>query len=221
MRASVCRTLERRSAFPFFILLAVSQFGRPRGSRDSRPGCPRRLMANTVNESKSYTGRRGRHQTRWSVKLADRVSSVVITVGGIATIVAVCLVFFLLLAVVLPMFRSAALQPTDGRELAGRWPIAAAGGRGRVSRDGLGTLSAGRAAGLSHRFRRGRVARAPGGRGCDHPRLLVYRGDNHFAIARSDGKLQLGKIEFAAEIRRSRFAAGGHQGVDRRDKSPA
>lgn len=60
-----------------------------------------------TTEKKTFTGRSGRHSTRWSVRMADRVSSVVITVGGIGTIVAVTFVFVVLVWVVFPLFQRA------------------------------------------------------------------------------------------------------------------
>ena len=60
-----------------------------------------------MSEGRSFTGRRTRHRTRWGVRAADRISSIVITVGGIGTIVAVSLVFVVLVAVVWPLFTSA------------------------------------------------------------------------------------------------------------------
>ena len=73
--------------------------------------------------SKSFTGRAGRHSSRWTVKMADRISTLVITVGGIGTIVSVLCVFLVLFGVVVPLFTTAEVGvptqaefPTDGRE---------------------------------------------------------------------------------------------------------
>lgn len=147
-------------------------------------------------DSTSFTGRRGRHQTRWTVKMADRVSAVVITVGGVATIAAVCLVFVLLLAVVLPMFRSASVQPTT-----------------------LATTSAGDAQPLTlmvdeyrvlawEVYPHGelRVFRVDTGATVQQERLVeagvtirdvsLINSDGDFVLARSDGQLQIGWLRF-------------------------
>lgn len=68
------------------------------------------MTESSTTDQQSFTGRTGKHQTRWTVRVADVVSSVVITVGGIGTIVSVSLVFFLLLAVVWPLFSSATIE---------------------------------------------------------------------------------------------------------------
>ena len=62
------------------------------------------MSVDKVPSPKSFTGREGKHTSRWSVKMADRVSSVVITVGGIATIASVLGVFVVLFSVVVPLF---------------------------------------------------------------------------------------------------------------------
>lgn len=60
----------------------------------------------------TFTGRTRRHQNRWKVRAADLAARWTITIGGIATIVAVLLVFVFLLSVVLPLFWPAAsLEP--------------------------------------------------------------------------------------------------------------
>jgi phosphate transport system permease protein len=56
---------------------------------------------------KSFTGRARRKKTHWSVRLSDRLSKTLITVGGIGTILAVSTVFFYLLYVAVPLFGSA------------------------------------------------------------------------------------------------------------------
>lgn len=57
----------------------------------------------------SYTGRARRKKTGWTVKVSDVLARVVITVGGIGTILAVCLVFVFLGWVVMPLFAPASL----------------------------------------------------------------------------------------------------------------
>ncbi len=56
---------------------------------------------------KSFTGVRRKRETRWAVKMADRVSTFFITAGGIGTIVAVSLVCVFLVWTAVPLFQSA------------------------------------------------------------------------------------------------------------------
>jgi phosphate transport system permease protein len=58
----------------------------------------------------SFTGRSRRKKTHWSVRLSDRLSKSLITVGGIGTILAVSTVFFYLLYVTVPLFRPARID---------------------------------------------------------------------------------------------------------------
>ena len=67
--------------------------------------------------TKSFTGRARRKKTHWSVRLSDRLSKSLITVGGIGTIIAVSTVFFYLLYVTIPLFRPARI---DGSETLNR-----------------------------------------------------------------------------------------------------
>jgi phosphate transport system permease protein len=67
--------------------------------------------------AKSFTGRARRKKTHWSVRLSDRFSKSLITVGGIGTIIAVSTVFFYLLYVTIPLFRPARI---DGSETLNR-----------------------------------------------------------------------------------------------------
>jgi phosphate transport system permease protein len=60
--------------------------------------------------TKSFTGRARRKKTHWSVRLSDRLSKSLITVGGIGTILAVSTVFFYLLYVTVPLFRPARID---------------------------------------------------------------------------------------------------------------
>jgi phosphate transport system permease protein len=53
---------------------------------------------------------RRKHSTRWTVRFADRLSRVVITVAGIGTIVAVSGVFLYLIWVVIPLFASGTVE---------------------------------------------------------------------------------------------------------------
>jgi phosphate transport system permease protein len=59
------------------------------------------------------------HKTRWTVRIADRLASFFITVGGIGTILAVTGVFLFLAGVAFPLFRSGHVSP------AGHGPAAA------------------------------------------------------------------------------------------------
>lgn len=57
----------------------------------------------------TFTGRRRNRRTRLGVRLADRLSSLIITVAGIGTIAAISGIFFYLLWTVWPLFTSAGL----------------------------------------------------------------------------------------------------------------
>ena len=59
----------------------------------------------------AFTGRRRSRRTRWSVRFGDACSRVLITGGGIGTIVAVSTVFLFLLWVVAPLLTGARLVP--------------------------------------------------------------------------------------------------------------
>jgi len=63
-----------------------------------------------------FTGRKRRLKTHWSVRWSDILSECVITVGGIGTIVAVCLVALVLVMEVIPLFRDASVKPLNIRE---------------------------------------------------------------------------------------------------------
>ncbi|WDI44013.1 ABC transporter permease subunit [Bremerella sp. P1] len=63
-----------------------------------------------------FTGRKRRLKTHWSVRWSDLMCEGVITVGGIGTIVAVCLVALVLVMEVIPLFRGASIKPLDIQE---------------------------------------------------------------------------------------------------------
>ncbi|UUO07271.1 ABC transporter permease subunit [Blastopirellula sp. J2-11] len=67
-------------------------------------------------DDKSFSGRRRRMKTRWTVAAADVLSEFVITVGGIGTIVAVLAVFVVLVARVAPLGLPASLSGEVTRE---------------------------------------------------------------------------------------------------------
>lgn len=74
----------------------------------------------------AYTGRARRRQNRWKVRAADLAARWIITIGGIATIVAVLLVFVFLVSVVAPLFwpaASLAVNKSAGGESIGQ-PLA-------------------------------------------------------------------------------------------------
>lgn len=65
-----------------------------------------------MNEpQQGFAGRRRRMKTPWSVRMSDILAEGMITVGGIATIVAVCLVALVLVVEVIPLFMSATVEP--------------------------------------------------------------------------------------------------------------
>ncbi|MCC7299572.1 MAG: ABC transporter permease subunit [Verrucomicrobia bacterium] len=63
--------------------------------------------------TKSFTGRARRKKTHWSVRVSDRFSKSLITIGGIGTILAVSTVFFYLLYVTIPLFRPAHISGSE------------------------------------------------------------------------------------------------------------
>ena len=65
---------------------------------------------------RTYSGRRRRRSTTPAVKAANVMARVVITIGGLSTILAVTVVCVFLVAVVVPMFLPPAVEPAaDGR----------------------------------------------------------------------------------------------------------
>ena len=67
-------------------------------------------MSGRKQKQGAFTGRTRRKKTALSVRLGDVVARVLITVGGIGTIVAVCFVFIYLGFKVLPLFSSPELS---------------------------------------------------------------------------------------------------------------
>ena len=64
----------------------------------------------TTPDTQSFTGRRRRRSTHWSVKAKDKIAKAVIMIGGIGTIIAVSTVCIFLIAVVIPLFRTPAVE---------------------------------------------------------------------------------------------------------------
>lgn len=60
--------------------------------------------------TKPFTGRPRNRRTRWSVRFANRAATLLITVGGIATIAAITGIFFYLLLTVWPLFQSPSVE---------------------------------------------------------------------------------------------------------------
>ena len=71
-----------------------------------------------MNQPSSFTGRNRDRSTKASVKWADRISRLFITVGGIGTIVAVTFVGLFLLSVSLPLFSNGSSERQDDQTLA-------------------------------------------------------------------------------------------------------
>jgi len=67
----------------------------------------------------SFTGRGRRRQTRRGVLIAERIARVLISIGGLGTILAVSLILAFLLWVVAPLFRGADFEEGGTRVLAG------------------------------------------------------------------------------------------------------
>jgi phosphate transport system permease protein len=83
-----------------------------------------------TSSNTTFTGRSRRRQTRRSVLLADIAARLLITVGGISTIVAVSLVCVFLVWVALPLFLPAKVQPSgtgfqpvSAPEITGKMPV--------------------------------------------------------------------------------------------------
>ena len=77
-----------------------------------------------MDSSGTFTGRPRRRSTHARVRGADRVARLLITIGGIGTIVAVLLVGVFLLAVALPLFRAAVARPAGSFAAAATAPAA-------------------------------------------------------------------------------------------------
>jgi phosphate transport system permease protein len=67
--------------------------------------------------------RKRAHKTRWTVRVADKLAALCITVGGIGTILAVIGVFLFLLSVVYPLFRSGHVTPAGHGATASAAPL--------------------------------------------------------------------------------------------------
>lgn len=81
--------------------------------------------------SRSFTGRGRRRETRRGVRVAERVARTLISIGGIGTIAAVVLIFVFLVWVVVPLFRGA------DHELGPRAVLAAPSAQSDVAREAL------------------------------------------------------------------------------------
>ena len=154
-------------------------------------------MADADSKQHRCTYRRAKHRTRWSVRLADQVSTTLITVGGIGTIVCVSLVFVLLLVVVWPLFRAARLQPSTSDATA-PWQSSQQLQVGLDEYQTLGwaLLEEGRL--VAFRPDTGEVvsqqALLSGETRITASSLIPTAG--HLALARSDGSLQCVTVEF-------------------------
>ena len=73
--------------------------------------------------TRSFTGRTRKRKTNRIVRLADAAARVIISIGGIGTIVAVSTVFLFLLWVVWPLFLPAKVMPKGTVALAGAPPL--------------------------------------------------------------------------------------------------
>ncbi|MCA9152302.1 MAG: hypothetical protein KDA92_23530, partial [Planctomycetales bacterium] len=143
-----------------------------------------------------------RHETRWSVQLADHVSSLVITVGGIGTIVAVCLVFVLLLSVVLPLFHRAEVSSVTSTKLP---EISAAQATLHAGVDEYRLIAwTVTPDGLVRSFRTdtGELLNEVRLTDAEHPLTAFSFQSEHgdFVAARENGTLQLGTIQFESRF---------------------
>jgi phosphate transport system permease protein len=62
---------------------------------------------------KSFTGRVRKHKTPWHVRFGEYASRIIITVGGIGTIIAVVMVCVFLVWIVVPLFKPAMVRETE------------------------------------------------------------------------------------------------------------
>ena len=64
-------------------------------------------------EGRDFTGVTRKRATSWSVAAGDRVAKILISIGGIGTIVAVLLVFAYLVSMVVPLFFPGHVSSTE------------------------------------------------------------------------------------------------------------
>lgn len=140
-----------------------------------------------------------RRKTSRSVRIAERSARVLITLGGIGTIIAVCTIFAFLLSVVVPLFRAAEVSPATaahGSALAGpsrvlQLQTSERGDLAWVLRED-GTVTA-------FALADGTTLESRPLRPDVRPSALHAR-DGHLALGFEDGSVQLGTLGFSSEL---------------------
>lgn len=150
----------------------------------------------------SFTGRTRKRATSWSTRLTDTLAQLLITVGGIGTIVAVILVCVFLIWVVVPLFERATVteKPILKVPLDGQQPVREGMDEYRMMGWSLapdGTLA---------------TFRLDDGRLLDHATpVALHKGADltawsapgtaeHIALGFADGSVQLGRIGFKSRL---------------------
>ncbi|HEX5132779.1 MAG TPA: ABC transporter permease subunit [Candidatus Krumholzibacteria bacterium] len=138
------------------------------------------------------------HSTRWTVKAADRVAAICISIGGVGTIVAVSAVFLFLVSVVVPLLRSGRATPASELRPPGAATLLCAGtDEYRVAGWSLSSD------GIVHVFRLddGDTVTTRTLVGPDSLSALSYDAESSsFAIGRVDGSIRLGRIRFRTDF---------------------
>ena len=175
-------------------------------------------MPTEPHSSQTFTGRRGKHATRFSVRFTDRIASSLITVGGIGTILSVSLVFVLLVWVVGPLFRSASLDNESVVRLAwsGAPPISVMVDEYGVM--GCGVFEDGRL--VTFQLNSGQIVEERAWvAGASITSVARTPGDSQIAVGLSDGTVRLGTIEFVTRYINPREAPTELADLDRYDQA--
>ncbi|HZL99396.1 MAG TPA: ABC transporter permease subunit, partial [Planctomycetota bacterium] len=161
------------------------------------------------------SGRTRRRTTSRSVRIAERVARLLITLGGIGTIVAVTTIFVFLVSVVVPLFGGADVSPLSAAS------VDALSGPGRVLR-----LEADESGSVAWALRDdGTVAAfaVDGGALLEVRPLLadrrpsaVHADGSHLALGFEDGSVQLGRIGIDSELVEAAEARAALGGLDPR-----
>jgi phosphate transport system permease protein len=152
-----------------------------------------------MDAKQPFAGYRRRRKTRRSVRLAEILSRVFITVGGIGTILAVALVGIFLVWVALPLFRGATVQ--EVKQFASPMPAAGPMRTGIDEYQQLGWTILSNGTFQVYRLDTGKVLEQrdlfPGQTlmGCSAPSR-----DPNIAFGFADGTVRVGRIGFATRL---------------------
>ncbi|MEM8873627.1 MAG: hypothetical protein AAGD32_05145 [Planctomycetota bacterium] len=166
----------------------------PPSSQGSDPDAPTNTGGG--QPARSFTGRKRRHTTPASIKIADSVSKWVITVGGLSVIGALALILLFLASVVVPLFGSAELNPTTVAEIDAdkAAPVAV-----RVDENVVSFWIIDEAGALST-FRTQEAELIETRRISDVPVTAVSVKRSNVAIGREDGTVLLGSVPFGVSF---------------------